>query len=290
VALNIVIGIATVGRPATLCETLSVIARQTRRADRVIVCGAKQADVVGAADIEGTEIILSKPGLPAQRNALIAAAPQADVMLFFDDDFLPAADYVAMIERHMAAEPGTVIATGMVLADGIYGPGLDVAEAQALLRAERPSSPDINPVFSGYGCNMAVRLMTMRQHGILFDERLPLYGWLEDADLSRRLAPYGAIVKINAAFGVHLGIKQGKNSGLRLGYSQVANPLYIAGKGAGFPLKRALNHIARNFAMNIVHSPRPEPYVDRRGRLRGNLMAFGDLVRKRMAPERVLEL
>jgi hypothetical protein len=42
--------------------------------------------------------------------------------------------------------------------------------------------------------------------------------------------------------------------------------------------------------MNIVHSPRPEPYVDRRGRLRGNLLALADLVRKRIAPERVLDL
>jgi hypothetical protein len=43
-------------------------------------------------------------------------------------------------------------------------------------------------------------------------------------------------------------------------------------------------------AMNIVHAPRPEPYVDRRGRLRGNLLALADLLRARMAPERVLDL
>ena len=42
--------------------------------------------------------------------------------------------------------------------------------------------------------------------------------------------------------------------------------------------------------MNIVHAPRPEPYVDRRGRLRGNMLAMLDLIRKRMAPERVLDL
>jgi hypothetical protein len=40
----------------------------------------------------------------------------------------------------------------------------------------------------------------------------------------------------------------------------------------------------------MLHAPRPEPYVDRRGRLRGNMLALGDLLRHRMAPERVLEL
>jgi hypothetical protein len=39
-----------------------------------------------------------------------------------------------------------------------------------------------------------------------------------------------------------------------------------------------------------VHSVRPEPFVDRRGRLRGNLLAVLDLVRGRTTPERILEL
>ena len=52
-------------------------------------------------------------------------------------------------------------------------------------------SPESRPTFSGYGCNMAVRLAPMREHGLRFDERLPLYGWQEDVDLSRRLAAFG---------------------------------------------------------------------------------------------------
>jgi len=290
VTLNLVIGIPTVGRAPILLETLRTLAGQNRRPDRVIVCGAKQSDVEGAADIDGTEVILSKPGLPAQRNALIAAAPHADIMMFFDDDFFPDPNYLAVVERHMTIDPTIVVATGLVLKDGIGGPGLDIDEAKTALRTAPPSPLGMMPAFSGYGCNMAVRLTTMRQHGLLFDERLPLYGWQEDVDLSRRLAPYGKIVKIGGAFGVHLGVKQGRNSGVRLGYSQVANPLYLARKRAGYPLMRALEHIGRNMAMNIVHAPRPEPYVDRRGRLRGNLLALADLLRARMAPERVLDL
>jgi hypothetical protein len=290
VTLNIVVGIPTVGRSGVLRETLHALARQTRKPNRVIVCATRESDISGAAQIAGTEVILSVPGLPRQRNALIAASASADVMVFFDDDFLADADYVAAIERHMAADPMIVVATGRVLKDGIGGPGLGLAEAEALLGEARPGPPTVTPEFSGYGCNMAVRLAPMRQHGVLFDERLPLYGWQEDVDLSRRLGAFGKIVKVDAAFGVHRGVKQGRNSGLRLGYSQVANPLYLARKRAGYPLIRALQHIGRNLAMNILHAPNPEPYVDRRGRLRGNLLALGDLLRKRMTPERVLDL
>jgi hypothetical protein len=134
----------------------------------------------------------------------------------------------------------------------------------------------------------------MRAHALRFDERLPLYAWQEDVDLSRRLAPFGGppfggIVNVGAAKGVHLGVKVGRGKGVRLGYSQVANPLYLSGKRTGYPLARALKHIARNLAMNVARSMAPEPYVDRRGRLLGNMLAIRDLAIGRMAPERILQ-
>jgi GT2 family glycosyltransferase len=290
-ALNIVIGIPTVGRAAVLRDILIGIAAQTRQPDGIFVCGSKLADVAGLESLPGVTVFLaSEPGLPRQRNALMAAAPDSDVMLFLDDDFVMATDYLAEIERAMTEKPDIVVATGHVAADGIGGPGLTLAEAAAAISAAGARVPQITPVFSGYGCNMAVRLGPMRQHGIIFDERLPLYGWQEDVDLSRRLGQHGQVVKVGSAVGAHLGVKLGRNSGLRLGYSQVANPLYLAGKKAGYPLGRALQHIGRNLAMNMLHAPRPEAYVDRRGRLRGNMLALGDLLRHRMTPERVLEL
>ncbi|MBW4024786.1 MAG: glycosyltransferase family 2 protein [Proteobacteria bacterium] len=290
-ALKIVIGIPTIGRALILRDTLLTLAQQARRPDRIIVCGTKAADVEGASAVNGVEVVFSSPGLPRQRNALIAAAPEADIMLFFDDDFLADTRYLAAIEQVMTDDPSVAVATGEVLRDGIGGPGLSMADAVAALKAARYASPPrVVPTFSGYGCNMAVRLAPMRQNGLLFDERLPLYGWQEDVDLSRRLAAFGKVVKVESARGVHLGVKLGRGSGVRLGYSQIANPLYLARKGAGYPLVRALEHIGRNMAMNVTHAPRPEPYVDRRGRLRGNLLALRDLCCRRLAPERVLEL
>jgi GT2 family glycosyltransferase len=290
--LNIAVGIPTVGRASVLRETLIELTHQDRRADSVIVCGAKGADVEGAAEAcPDTIVLLSKPGLPRQRNVVIDAAAEADIVVFFDDDFLPDSGYLAAIEQHMAGDPQIVVATGLVIADGIGGPGLAPAEGRTILsRHIAMPSPDVRPTFSGYGCNMAVRMAPMRAHGLRFDERLPLYGWQEDVDLSRRLAEFGRVVQIDAARGVHLGVKSGRASGVRLGYSQVANPLYLCAKRRGYPVRRAFTHIAKNMAMNVLRAPWPEPYIDRRGRLQGNLLALRDLTLGRMVPERILDL
>ena len=81
----------------------------------------------------------------------------------------------------------------------------------------------------------------------------------------------------------------GRTSGVRLGYSQVVNPLYLARKGT-FPWNPALGLIGKNLAANAVKSLAPEPYVDRRGRLAGNLLAVRDVVLGKVDPTKVLRL
>jgi GT2 family glycosyltransferase len=275
-----------------LREALCDIRRQTRLPDDVIICGSNSADVAGSTEVyPDAKIIFNAAGLPGKRNAILATATQADVIVFFDDDFIADRQWLEQVGRIMDLEPDIVVATGSVIADGVNGPGLTPAVAREILGANHHTpSARVTPAVNAYGCNMALRLGPMRQNGIIFDERLPLYGWQEDVDLSLRLAPHGRVVRVEAASGVHLGVKGGRASGIRLGYSQVANPIYLAQKKAGYPLTRVISHIARNMAMNIARSVRPEPYVDRQGRLKGNLIAFGDLVRGRMKPERILEL
>jgi GT2 family glycosyltransferase len=288
---RIAVGIPTVGRAAVLCETLREFAHQTRQPDTIFICGAKQSDLEGVGAVSPDVVqLLSEAGLPRQRNAILAAAADADVVVFFDDDFLPHPQYLAEIESCMAGQSEVVVATGLVLADGIKGPGLSVEEGQAILGQANRGEPKIIASFSGYGCNMAIRMAPVNAHKIRFDERLPLYGWQEDVDFSRRLSVFGTVVCVTGAQGVHLGVKSGRNTGLRLGYSQVANPLYLSRKRQGYPLRRALSHIAKNMAMNVIRSFRPEAYVDRRGRLRGNFLAIRDLVTGHMVPERILEL
>ena len=55
---------------------------------------------------------------------------------------------------------------------------------------------------------------------------------------------------------------------------------------AGF----ALELMSRNVMANAIRSVWPEAHVDRRGRLRGNLIAACHLLRGRIEPEYVLRL
>jgi GT2 family glycosyltransferase len=291
--LKIAIGIATRGRPAILAEVLAELDRQTRAPERVLVCHVSPEDVADLPTrFPGVEFLAQHPGgLPRQRNRILDAVPDCDLLLYLDDDFLPAPEWLAVLEAVMTAQPGCTVATGTVIADGAKGPGIGVAEGRALLAAD-PAPADtlaVAPHFNGYGCNMAVRLAPMREHGLRFDERLPLYAWYEDIDLTRRLLPHGGILRMAGARGVHLGVKSGRVPGVRLGYSQVVNPIYLARKGS-FPWNHALPSAARHCLINLLRSARPEPEVDRWGRFRGNMRGVWDLLRGRAAPERILEL
>jgi GT2 family glycosyltransferase len=287
--LRLAVGIATVGRPVILAQMLKRLSHQTRPADAVIVCAPAPADMEGAAEAcPGITLLVGARGLPRQRNAILERLADYDAVVFFDDDFIPDERYLEVVERTLLANPDIVVTTGCVLKDGIGGAGLTFDAADAALAEATPSdgTAALDAVYNGYGCNMSLRLEPVRAHRLAFDVRLPLYGWLEDVDFSRQLARFGRIVRTDAAQGVHLGIKQGRQSGRKLGYSQIANPLYLMRKGT-MRWDRALSQMARNIAMNTLRSLSPEPWIDRQGRLYGNTRALIDLVRARLDPTRV---
>lgn len=279
---RIAVGIITMGRAPVLAETLRDLAAQTRRADRVMVCATQAADVPAvAADVE---VSFAPPGTSLQRNRLIEAAANCDLLVFFDDDFLAEPGYLAATEAAFAADPSLVVSTGTVLADGINGPGITVAAAQAILAAAGPVvAGGARPAYNGYGCNMAVRLDVVRRHGARFDEAMRYYGWYEDIDFTRQVGRHGRIMTLPAARGVHLGVKAGRGSGVRLGYAQVMNPIHLARKGT-LHWNRALRSLGRHIAKNLVRAAWPEAWIDRKGRLRGNLIALGDVLRGRVDP------
>lgn len=290
---HITVAIATAGRPGILAETIDHLANQTRRPDRVLVCPARPEDV-DAGRFSGAAlecgVVTGARGLPSQRNALLVAAWSSDLVVFFDDDFLPENRFLERAEALFLGHADIVAATGNVLVDGILGPGISVADGKAHLDAAPPLEGErILDVHNVYGCNMAFRMAPVRALELRFDEALPLYGWLEDVDFSRRLAPAGRIVQASGLRGVHLGNKGGRSSGVRLGYSQVANPLYMVRKGT-LARERAYKQIGRNLLANAVRTLRPEPWVDRRGRLAGNVRAAFDAIRGRLHPGRILDM
>ncbi|KOF18098.1 hypothetical protein AC244_14610 [Ensifer adhaerens] len=292
--MKIIVGIATAGRREVLSETLLHLTRQDRKPDAILVCPSSQDDVdetfAETLSVPVT-IVAGERGLTKQRNAILSAIDAGDLLVFFDDDFLPQVDFLANAETLFLKERDIVVATGLVLADGIHGPGIPVKEGLEILERDRAagSQATLEPVYNAYGCNMVFRLSAIEVDGTRFDERLPLYGWQEDVDFCRRLARYGRIVRSGDLRGVHLGNKRGRTSGLRFGYSQVANPLYLFRKGS-VSLKWTLHLMGSNVAANTIGSLRPPGLVDRRGRLKGNLIAFADLLRGRIDPLRMLEL
>jgi GT2 family glycosyltransferase len=293
--MKITVIIATFGRQALLDRTLGLLEGQSRLPDRVIVSAPDESHVPrresGAFPLS---FMFGARGSCAQRNrAIDAAAGQSDILTFFDDDFLPAPDYLQVVETAFAAHPDWAVIRGEAVADGASGAGYGFEEGLALLgdearrRAAAPVPERAEDQVGGYGCNMSVRSAAIG--AVRFDERLPLYGWQEDIDFTSRLRGHGRIVGLNTLYGVHLGAKAGRVSGMRFGYSQLINPVYLVRKGT-MPSQFAFNLIWRNIAANTVKSFWPEPYIDRRGRLKGNLLAAFHLARGRIEPEYILKL
>lgn len=286
-ALRTVLGIASAGRAGTLLDTINYVSGMGTWP--IVVCVPKIEDAAGIAGRGGVELLIGPHGLTRQRNKILQAViGKADLLIFLDDDFIPKPNFVARMEDVFVRRRDIVIATGDVIADGILTKGLSMSEATEVIRnsADRPAR--VTEVYNAYGCNMAVRLSTVAQHDVVFDEELPLYGWLEDVDFSRSMARYGKSVHVGGACGVHLGVKSGRQPGLRLGYSQVANPVYLSRKGT-MATSRAIAQIGRNIIANTSGIWLGDGSVDRRGRLRGNLLALRDLLQGRASPSRIVE-
>jgi polysaccharide biosynthesis transport protein len=290
--LKIAVGIASLGRSAILSDTICVLAEQTRPPDQLVISISQEEDLDAGClrNIRAaTSVVTSAVGSCAQRNRILSEIADADVVVFFDDDFFACRDYLSHIERIFESFPDVMAVTGRPIEDGINGPGLAADYARSLLARTPEVAEAIAETVGTYGCNMAYRLLPIQSDTIRFDENLPLYGWQEDVDFSAQVGRHGRIIESNLLKGVHLGIKRARSSGLRLGYSQIANPIYLTRKGT-MPWSYALNLIARNMTANLIRTLRPEPWIDRRGRLRGNVLALADLVLRRDSPQRILQL
>ena len=290
--LTCAVVIPTLGRDHLLARLLVQLGRQRRRPDAVVVSavGSEGIDETARYPFPVTYIYGSKGSCVQRNRALRATVDLFDVVTFFDDDFIPADTYLENLLAAMARHRDWVVVTGHVVQDGIRGPGLLFDEGLARLATRRPVSdtdPNVAPRTGAYGCNMSIRAEAARGH--FFDERLVLYGWQEDIDFTHQLWQRGRVVQIDTLEGVHLGHKSGRVSGVRFGYSQMVNPLYLIRKGT-MPPHFGLALMARNLAGNLLKSIRPEAYIDRRGRLKGNLLGLWHAATGRLEPEYILRL
>jgi hypothetical protein len=280
-------GVATRGRPEHVRRVVERLRRQTLRPASILVAYVDPSDIVGLGEASDLVLIASEPGLTRQRNAILDRLPPGtEFLAFFDDDFLP---HPQWLQRAVAAfdhAPDVVCVTGNVVANGVGRGEIDADAALALLAAASPAEHDwIEDDVSPYGCNMAFRCAALG--GLRFDERLPLYGWLEDRDFAARMSRGGGRqVRLGDALGVHLGVGAGRMSDRRLGYAQIANPLYLLKRGTMAPRDFALR-VSTDLASNALKAMRSG---NRRRRLLGNLIALAEALAGRCAPERALRL
>ena len=284
--------IASQGRPDTLQQVLMNLVSQPRIPDDIVISVVAPTDIPEISpSITNVRKIFGSAGLTSQRNrGMSGLIDTADVIVFIDDDFIVGDDYFLNVERIFEQDGSIVGVTGEVIADGANSPGLTFDEglqfAKQYRKREQPATV-MRDIGGTYGCNMAFRTASIGS--VRFDERLPLYGWQEDLDFCGALRGAGRIVRTNIIWGVHLGTKRGKGSEVRLGYSQIVNPIYIASKG-NMSIGYAFRLVAKNLLANLVKSIRPESYVDRRGRLRGNLIGMLHLMTGRLTPEYILKM
>lgn len=290
---SVAVIVASLGRPDALSDLLAALRLQTRLPNRILISVTSPADLPpDMASYPEVETIFSHKGSCVQRNAALDRLDsESAIVLFIDDDYLPSRFAIERLARFFDRNPDVAGASGHLIADGAQGPEVGLAEAQAMLSAydAAPVPPLVvhRDLYGLYGCNMAFR--TSRVAGIRFDERLPLYGWQEDIDFSAQVRTRGRIVKTFAFAGVHRGVKGGRSAGIRLGYSQVVNPVYLARKGT-MRAHYAARIVARNVLSNHVRAFRPEPWIDRLGRVRGNWLGLVDLALGRVRPEHVVNL
>jgi len=287
--------VATRGRPDIVASLVKQLGEQTKPPAHIFIIASKDADVAKLDPSQtNLTIRIGREGSTFQRNdGLALAGSQFDSIVFFDDDFVPSRFWLERMEAIFAARPEVAGVTGDVLADGTRTAGIPLDEARAMV-----DRLDGNPRQGGHvqdrfaygsnvGCNMAYRYAAI--HDLHFDEKLPLYAWHEDSDFRGLVERRGLFVRADDLWGVHLGHKSGRGSGVTLGYSQVANAVYLAQKGT-VPSLFLAQIAAKNVIINALRSFRPEPFVDRKGRLKGNMIALFDMLRGRLAPDRILRL
>lgn len=287
--------ISTRGRPAIVGALVKQLNEQSLPPAHIFIIATCAEDLVDINQNQSNlTAVIGRPGSTFQRNdGLKLAGPNYSYIVFFDDDFVPSKFWIERMTAIFEARLNLSGMTGEILADGTRTAGIARSDAVKIVTAmdhDAPYNRIIDESFEyggNVGCNMAFRYSMI--HDIVFDEQLPLYAWHEDSDFRGQATQRGNFARAGALWGVHLGHKSGRGSGVTLGYSQIANVVYLAKKGT-VPAKFLYDIAVRNVVINTLRSIRPEPFCDRRGRMRGNFAALIDLIRGRLHPQRILSL
>ena len=235
---SITVVIASAGRPSVCAQAIEHIQSSLLPEGAVLhgILSCPGDDDAPPTLPPNWRLITGSRGASVQRNAALDAVdPATEFVFYFDDDIVVAKNYVAEMLTLLSEKRSLVGATGTLLADGAAsGSEVTYDEARSIVAAVQTDriTGSGAPIYvsSLYGCNAAVRWATASD--LRFDERLPLYSWLEDLDYSRRLANRGDLARSGKAAAVHRGAASGgRVAHLRFGYSQVSNATWLRKKG-----------------------------------------------------------
>jgi hypothetical protein len=288
---SVAVVIASANRPNLLARAMRTCAEQEGVSLRSVLSVPDENSLPeDRQSLAGWQVVTGTRGLAIQRNAALSQLDGVEVVAFIDDDALLRPDYLANALAFLERHPEVVALTGRVLLDGAAKEEIPVAQAIDALAAsaEEALAGRWRRTRELYGCNLVVRASVAVSER--FDERLPLYSWLEDHDFARRCMRRGQLAKVDDCVIVHRGAASGgRQAHRRLGYSQLMNPIYLFRKGS-FPLWLAAWEIFRPVAKNLVYAVAGSSRSWRRERLDGNLTAAADAVRGRFTPERIVHL
>lgn len=219
---RITAAIVTHNNAATVREAVASLARYLPAGDIYVVDNASSDDTVRiVSGFEGVKLTARRdnPGFGAGHNTVISQI-SSDYHLMMNPDIAFAEDVPGILGEYLDSHPEAVLATPLILnPDGTPQavprtlPKRRYMLASQLERFGQPfvrwrdeytrrNEPVTGPTSVTFctGCFMMVRTRALRSvHG--FDDRFFLY--CEDADLSRRLAPYGRLMLVPGAKVTH---------------------------------------------------------------------------------------
>lgn len=282
--------IATVNRPEMLRNILLFLKNQSVLPAKVFVVGTKIQDFPSDyIKVDYEEFLVGPSGLTKQRNLGMKKALEknADIISFIDDDFLPHQDYFKNLLHSFSRHTDVSMIHGDVIADGRSSQGYSFDQGLEILLRHNILQGEANITKSAYGCNMSVRANLVGTSQ--FDENLPLYAWLEDLDFSVEMSRKGKIIKDFSLIGVHLSEKKGRIKEIKYGYSQIINPIYLYRK-KNLSFLDCVSLVIKPMLANMLKFYIPEPWVDRKGRLKGNMIAVWHLAKGKIDPSYILYL
>jgi GT2 family glycosyltransferase len=289
--VNTTVVICSANRPDVLAETVdSLLYSQTLPPREIIISVYNQQHVHEKTREKLAVRVVSgaRQGTCVQRN-VAAKLVRSPYTLFLDDDVELAPDFIESMERLLAREKDAVAATGFLVIDGArMDTGLDRAAARTYAMNYVRTRGNYD---HGEGQNVFVRTKIFNK--VLFDENLPLYGWLEDLDFAINIRRYGRIIMNTETCWAHIGCPGGRTNGVRFGYSQIVNPFYLWRKNRkpGLP-SVVFRHWLRYLVYNCKRalSKTPSRRNDRSGRFTGNLIALGHLLGGKVDPSYITRL